>query len=350
MHRLDEGGIPYGTGAYPFYVTRAVSGAPATHAAPTTKPERTDLASIALGEELLAGAEEMVMPESMEYFYDELGELKSAATGEGVTIAILDSGIDAGRLDIDVLGGWNFVGNDASYEDIIGHGTLTASVVSDTAGGADIFAAKVFDENGETSSGIVADAIRYAVDLGAKVLAMPFSLFPMSAQLEAAIDYAFDKGAIMIASAGNSGTEILEDSLASSDKVITVGSVDNDGKLSAWSNIGSVVDLLAPWDVVELEGEEGEAGTSLSAALVAGIAALMLEDDPEMTSDDVLSELKSLTASLVDKAEEETRKDGEIGGVSVDEVLSMYAAMRQNRAEFTGYSPKEDVQTNGVEQ
>jgi len=265
-------------------------------------------------------------------------------------VAILDSGIDAGRLDIDVLGGWNFAGDDSSYEDTLGHGTLTASVVTGAAEGADIFAAKVFDENRETSSGIVAEAIRYAVDLGAKVLAMPFSLFPMSAQLEAAIDYAFDKGAVMIASAGNSGTEILEGSLASSDKVITVGSVDNDGKLSAWSNIGSAVDLLAPWDVVELEGEEDEAGTSLSAALVAGIAAIMLEDDPGMTSDDVLDELRSLTSALADKAEEETKKDSEIKGTSVDEVLAMYEAMRQNRAEFTGLSPKEDIQTNGMEQ
>ena len=88
----------------------------------------------------------------------------------------------------------------------------------------------------------------------------------------ASIDYAVSKGAILIAAAGNEASEILDGSLASYDNVITVGSVDNDGTFSAWSNYGSELDLLARWDVVTLEGEDKEAGTSYSAAFVAGIA------------------------------------------------------------------------------
>ena len=121
--------------------------------------------------------------------------------------------------------------------------------------------------------------------------------------------------------------------------VITVGSVDKDGKLSAWSNYGDEVDLYAPWDVLTLEGTEGEAGTSFSAAFVAGIAALMISDDPDMTREDVLASLKALTADIVKEVNVKPIK-----GINMEELLSRKEMETKNQAEFTGYSPKEKTQ------
>ena len=236
--------------------------------------------------------------------------LLTASTGEGVIIAMLDTGIDAALLDGDSYTGYDFAGSnrldgagDTDFSDSIGHGTKTASVISGSEGialDADVMALKVFDDTGKTTSSIVADAIRYAVDNSARIITMPFSLLVTDEMVEDAIQYAKENNVLLIAAAGNEGKEILDSSLAANDNVITVGSVEEDGSMSAWSNYGSELDLLAPWDVVTLEGAEGEAGTSFSAAFVAGMAALIMADDPGISVEDVLQKLQTIAAGAED--------------------------------------------------
>jgi len=349
----DAGGNPPSNpfGYYIGTVTQAETGAPDTFTLPE-KPVRADLESLILEKEhMVDEITDSLLSEDMEQFFEDLGEMKNASTGEGITVAILDSGIDTDRLDVDILGGYDLTGSAIGYNDALGHGTETASIVTETASDARLLAVKVFDDEGETTSGIISNAIRYAVDMGAKILSMPFSLFPMSIQLESAIEYAVEKGAVLIAAAGNEGTEILDKSLAANENIITVGAVDNNGKLSAWSNYGSELDLLAPWDIVTLEDtEENEAGTSYSAALVAGITALMLSENPDMTADDVLKQLRELAAGFDDTSGEQRATNDGIKGVDVDEVVSMQEALRQNQSEFTGMSPQEQGMVNPLKQ
>ncbi|MFC1644179.1 S8 family serine peptidase, partial [Candidatus Omnitrophota bacterium] len=293
---------------------------------------------------------ELEFPESGGYFSESLEDLKERSLGAGVTVALLDTGVDTETSGIDIVSGYDFAGSnrhdgisDEDYTDSIGHGTEMANVINSVASEADIMALKVFDDTGSTSAEIVASAIRYAVDMGAKVLSMPFSLFPMSTQIETAIDYAFGKGAIIIGAAGNEGTEIRDNSLAAEDKVMAVGSADADGKISAWSNYGEELDLALPWYALEMKEADTEAGTSYSAALAAGITAIMLSETPGMTGEEVLGGIKSLTQ------EKEDEKEKEIKGVDVNEVVSMYDVQRDNIANFTGYSIKEDVNQNNGE-
>jgi subtilisin family serine protease len=141
--------------------------------------------------------------------------------------------------------------------------------------------------------------------------------------------------------------------------------VDNDGNISAWSNFDSELDLLAPWDVIRSgDGEAAEKqGTSLSAAFVAGVAALVKEQDPEATVEDVLARIKEMTklideknnvygdfTFMADNTEQDAEVSGEesgkvedkeedkIKGEDIDEVTSRYEAIRQSMQQFTGHN------------
>jgi len=348
----DSGAIPFGD--WDGGRTRTATGAPLIFSLPDT-PEMSELDSLKL--------DGIIMPENTqdnENFYSKLEELKNSSDGTGSVIALFDSGINRDVLDVEVLDGYDFAGencfdgfSDSDYSDSIGHGTSVAGVIKGSNGEgiapeADILAMKVFDDNGETTSGIVSTAIYYAVDKGAKIFAMPFSLFPVSDGLENAIDYAYSKGVVLLAAAGNFGGRILENSLAAQDKVITIGSCDADGNVSSWSNIGSELDLLAPWDVVSFSGDtDKEAGTSFSVAFVAGVTALILSENPDMTQKEVLEELKLFTKDIAPEAKLKNEVRA-IKGANLEEVLSMQDALRENRAQFSGYSIKENVPEAGI--
>ena len=339
VYYLDSGGNPWGDWGDNY------SGRPA--AVPASffvagKPQRSASSSLDLGEELITDVTgDTILPERMERFYDDVEYLKESSSGEGIIVAVLDSGIETGVLSTNVIGGYDFTDTTTiTFEDETGHGTSMAEAITDTAEDADILALKVVDEDGDTTSERVSDAIRYAVDAGARVLSMSFTLFPISDNLVSAIEYAVDQGAVLVAAAGNESSEILDASLAAQDRVITVGAVDADGTMSAWSNYGSEIDLFAPWDIINFEGDE--TGTSYSAAFVSGLAALVLEENPEYTASDVLGELELITADLgsfleAAEAQEDPVEDA-IGGVNIDEVIARYEAERKSRALFRGES------------
>lgn len=297
-------------------------------------------ASIILQKQLIS--ETGACDKSIEIYYDKVNDLRTRSAGGETTIGLLDSGLDLTQSKFNILGGYDFAGSnsfdgftDYDFSDILGHGTKTGSILVNVAQGSNLLAVKVLDDTGRTTSSVLSQAIKWSVDMGAKILALPLTLDPVSSQLKNAIEYAIGKGAILIAAAGNEGKEIKDTTLAAQEGIITVGAVDNDGKLSAWSNYGDEVDLYAPWDVLETEGE---AGTSFSAAFVAGITSLMLSDNPNMTREEVLGNLNKLMSDI-----QPNKKVNEIKGVSVDEVASKNDVVEQNQSEFTGYSPIEDL-------
>ncbi len=307
----------------------------------------------------------------VEYFLGGVKTLQDKYVGNGVTIALLDTGVDADTIGIELVDS-----GDLGGVDVIGHGTRVASVIKSgeslgVAPAADIMSLKVFDDEGETSSEAVAEAIRYAVDNDAEVILMPFSLMPINSLINEALDYALEADVMLIAAAGNMGTEISPDSLAGQEGVITVGSVDTDGSVSSWSNYGDELDLLAPWDVVTLPGAEGEAGTSYSAAFIAGVSALMFSENPEISVEDVIYQLKILIYGPEmgieeggylgygtfgigqEEKDKEKASDGEqkaedrIKGADIDEVVSKFMVQRRNKAEFTGQPMKIDIGVKG---
>lgn len=216
-------------------------------------------------------------------------------TGAGVTVAVLDTGVNevsdlAGR----VLPGYDFINDDANPADDEGHGTAVASVIA--GGGNDgsgmagvcwncvILPVKVLDSKGSGDYVSIAKGIRYAADQGAKLINMSLAGSASSPLLNSAVQYATDRGALVIAAAGNENTTARQYPAAIPQVLSVGGSTTSDGRYE-WSNHGtSWVDIAAPGCNVAQDhlgrGYVDFCGTSSATPLVAGVAALMLSRKP----------------------------------------------------------------------
>ncbi|MDF2051142.1 S8 family peptidase [Arthrobacter sp. Cr_A7] len=224
--------------------------------------------------------------------------------GTDIKVAVLDSGVDLDHPDINpkVVARANFSGA-ATNEDKYGHGTHVAGIVAashNTAGvagvcpGCLILAGKVLDDRGIGSTSGVASGIDWAVSNGAKVINMSIGV-RASRTLETAVNNAWNKGAVLVAAAGNGGnqTKIYPGAYPN---VIAVGATDNNDAKAAFSTYGSSwVDIAAPGAAVfstfpnhpfVLEGQFNRSknydignGTSMSSAIVAATAALVWSTD-----------------------------------------------------------------------
>jgi len=168
-----------------------------------------------------------------------------------------------------------------------GHGTLVAGLVHLTAPTAAILPLKAFNASGASTTAAVVRAIYYAVDHGAKVINMSFSLADPSPELMKAINYATSHRVICVAASGNSGQETAVYPAAYRN-VIAVASSDNLDRRSLFSNWGDAdVTLAAPGETLTTTFPGGHfaaaSGTSFSTALVSGAVALMLSNNPLLT-------------------------------------------------------------------
>ncbi|PZM88967.1 MAG: hypothetical protein DIU79_16080 [Actinobacteria bacterium] len=230
------------------------------------------------------------------YVPDRLSPL---ATGAGVVVAVIDSGVDdthpqlAGR----VLRGADFLdsGGDGTL-DCVGHGTAVASIIAagpqsgvgfrGLAPGAKILPVRISEQqiiDGKESGRTVdaprfASAIRWAVDRGAHVINLSVVLYEDNPAVRAAIEYAVAKDVVVVAAAGNLHSNgDPRPYPASYDGVIGVGAVGPDGLRMDFSQVGSYVDIVAPGGGIIAaapgSGHVAEDGTSYAAPFVAATAA-----------------------------------------------------------------------------
>jgi subtilisin family serine protease len=169
-----------------------------------------------------------------------------------------------------------------------GHGTMVAGLIHLVAPGVKIMPIKAFAANGTASVPDVISAIRFAVDNGAKVINMSFSVNSGNPNLQKAINYAASKGVVCVAASGNDGSSSPVYP-AAYPPVIAVGSVNNNDMRSLFSNYGSMAARTsAPGEalITTFPGNNyaGVWGTSFSTALVSGAAALALQVSPKATN------------------------------------------------------------------
>jgi subtilisin family serine protease len=162
-----------------------------------------------------------------------------------------------------------------------GHGTMVASLVHLVAPDTKIMPLRAFGANGAATISQIVDAVHYAVEHGADVINMSFSVSADSPALNDAMNYAANNGVILVAAAGNSGlnTQVWP---AAYSNVMGIGSTDDFYIRASFSNFGNdLVSLAAPGtDIIAMYPKNHYArvsGTSFSAPLVAGGAALLVQ-------------------------------------------------------------------------
>jgi subtilisin family serine protease len=172
-----------------------------------------------------------------------------------------------------------------------GHGTMTAGLVHLIAPGAKIMPLKTFAGDGSSDLFNILRAIYYAVDHGANIINMSFEVTQNSPALQSAIQYALSKNVVLVAASGNDGRQMLVYPAAYND-VIGVGSTDSHDAKSSFTNFGTnAVFIAAPGEAVistyPSSNYAGGWGTSFSAPLIAGEAALVLQAKPTYKPGDV---------------------------------------------------------------
>ncbi len=248
--------------------------------------------------------------------------------GAGVTVAVVDTGT---RLDQEDLGPniWtnfaevpgNGIDDDhngftddvhgvdltttASHQDVTdgnGHGTHVAGIIAAAINGrgvvgiapkARIMTVKVLDASGRGHSGGIADGIRYAAAMGARVINLSLQYPDPDPRVDAAIADAAAANALVVAAAGNDGRDIdvrptYPAAIPAPNLVGVAATVPDDGRdIASFSNFGSLtIQLAAPGEAILSTFNDGgyafESGTSMAAPMVSGVAALMASANPRL--------------------------------------------------------------------
>ena len=215
-------------------------------------------------------------------------------------VAILDTGVDALHPELAgvVVPGTSILDSSNGTTDPSGHGTWLAGIIAAQTGGTApdgiagvaydgvrIMPVTVLNANGEGLDSDVIAGVIWAVDHGADVILMAFSNPGFSSALQEAIDYAWSRGVVLVASAGNNASSTP--AFPAGDRgVMGVAATDQNDAHASFSNEGQAVFIAAPGTDIQTTSS-GDAyavvsGTSAAAAHVAGLAAFMKAVDPTL--------------------------------------------------------------------
>ena len=228
------------------------------------------------------------------------------ANGSGITVAVLDSGVDSSHPDLagNLVSGWNMVDNNSNTSDVNGHGTkvsgTTAALANNGTGsagvawGAKIMPLRISNADGLAYWSTIAQAITWAADRGAKVANISFDSLSASASVISAADYMRSKGGVVVVAAGNSGA--LQTHPAS-DSLLVAAATDSSDNRASWSSYGDYVDVAAPgvsiYTTAVGGGYASVSGTSFASPITAATVALMMSANSRLAPSDVDKILKS---------------------------------------------------------
>lgn len=247
-----------------------------------------------------------------------------------VYIAIIDSGIDYNHPDLTnkirrhangaIYGydAFNLIGWSQDFMDYAGHGTHCAGIAAaeinngigvsgvaawnpalgNTANSVQMMPVKVLDEEASGTVFTIANGISWAANNGAHILSMSLGTLEMSSAIADAVSYAWSRGCVLVAAAGNfasnAPTYPASDSLC-----IAVAATDANDQLASWSQYGSWVDIAAPGVDILSTMIGGSyytmSGSSMACPMVAGAAALLWSYNPSLTNQQVREALETYT-------------------------------------------------------
>ena len=234
----------------------------------------------------------------------------SDANGGTAKVAIVDSGVNSKHPDIGrIIAQRDFVEGDSVADDDNGHGTHVTGIAGaltdngkGVAGGCfecELLIAKVMGPIGFTTDSRIVEGINWSVNQGAEVVNLSLGGSGDSSVLMTAVNRAYSQGAVMVAAAGNEGTNVPRYPAAYS-KAIAVSATTADGRLARFSSRGDWVDLAAPGtDILSTRmsgGYKRMSGTSMSAPLVSGLAGLLASRG--LSADSIRQRMQTTTKDL----------------------------------------------------
>ncbi len=285
--------------------------------------------------------------DAAQYSIGKLGliDIHRQLKGSNITVAVIDSQIDVKHPDLD--------GVVAEQFDAVGaadlphsHGTGMAGAIfahrklMGVAPSARLYAIHAFSSgaaSAESTTFNILKGLEWASSKGVRVINMSFA-GPRDPSLERALKAAHDKGIVLIAAAGNAGPKSPPLYPGADPNVIAVTATDVDDKLFAGANRGSYIAVAAPGVDVLVPGPDNTyqltTGTSVASAEVSGLAALLLERNPNLTPDEVRKVLTSSARRLGSKD-----RDNDFGSGLIDPSKAIQTAGDLKSLEFTGAVP-----------
>jgi serine protease len=266
-----------------------------------------------------------------------VAEAWKKSTGGGVTVAVIDTGVDSTHPDLaaNVLRGYDAVTNKAGPgTDGNGHGTHVAGTIAAVTGNGvgisavapdvKILPVKVLSDNGSGYSSDTAEGIVWAADNGAKVINMSLGGPSKSTAVTNAVAYARSKGVTVVAAAGNERQNGSPISYPGADQgVIAVAATTSGDTFAPYSNAGDYVDVAAPGsNIISTYPQKlGKAyaslnGTSMASPHVAAVAALLKAYQPQLTPDQIEAALEKSAVDLGTKGFDRNYGYGRIDAVA----------------------------------
>lgn len=244
-----------------------------------------------------------------------------------VVVAVLDTGVDLGHPDLvgQLVAGYDFIDDDAEPWDEHGHGTHVAGIIAAAANngigvtglapGVRIMPVRVLDAEGLGGDSGIAAGIYYAADHGAWIINMSLGSFiPSGGEIPSAVDYALDRGVIVVIASGNEYLPLPNFAGGLAPDALVIAATDESDYKAAFSNSGPWVDLSAPGvDILSTmptypvyltterdfsEGYDRLGGTSMATPLVAAGAALVWSQHPDWSAGQVRQRLVDTTVDI----------------------------------------------------
>ena len=227
-----------------------------------------------------------------------------------VLVAVVDTGVQPDHPDLvgRIAGGWNVYDDNDDYSDPVGHGTQVAGVVAATTNNGvgvagitwenPVLVVRAGGPTGQTTSRHVAAGILWASGQGARVINVSFAPLWSNSVVRSAARQAYNRGALVVISAGNRGGMAT---VGGYDEALFVGAVDHANTIATFSDRGPFIDLVAPGTSIRStalgNGYRLANGTSFAAPIVTGVAALAWSMNPDLRP---VSIVEAVTGSATD--------------------------------------------------
>lgn len=281
--------------------------------------------------------------------------------GDGIIIAILDSGVDPTHPDLvsKLVDGYNFYDNNTNTADVYGHGTKCAGAaaaignnstgVTGVSWNSKIMPIRVTGTDGWATWSGLAKGLTYAADHGVRVASMSFLNPSSSSSVVSAAAYLKSKGGIAVGAYGNNGS--LDSTPNTSDMIIVTATDGNDVRPS-WSTYGPSADIAAPGVGIYVTNNGGgygsASGTSFSTPIVAGAIALMMSANSNLKPSQIENILFSTALDLGDSGWDQYYGNGRVDAGAAVELAKSTQSYDTTIPSVSFSSPVSGSKVNGL--